>query len=178
MEEVKVILVDENDRETGLMGKTEAHAKGLLHRAVSVFVINSEGNWLLQRRALDKYHSAGLWTNTCCSHPLPGESSEDAAKRRLFEEMGMSCDLIPLFNFTYREILENGLIEHELDYVFLGITDDVPVINDSEVAEFKYFSYPEMEIDIKTNPENYTIWFRKIFKQVIQHIGKQKLTAE
>jgi isopentenyl-diphosphate delta-isomerase len=171
-------LVDENDVETGLMGKTEAHEKGLLHRAVSVCIVNSEGEWLLQRRALNKYHSAGLWTNTCCSHPLPGESSVDAAKRRLFEEMGLTCDLVPLFNFTYREILENGLIEHELDYVFLGIADDIPVINDLEVAEFKYFNYREMEIDIKTNPENYTIWFRKIFKQVNQHIGKQKLTAE
>jgi len=178
MEEVKVILVDENDVETGLMGKTEAHEKGLLHRAVSVFIVNSEGEWLLQRRALNKYHSAGLWTNTCCSHPLPGESTVDAAKRRLFEEMGLTCDLVPLFNFTYRELLENGLIEHELDYVFLGIADDIPVINDLEVAEFKYFNYREMEIDIKTNPENYTIWFRKIFKQVNQHIGKQKLTTE
>ena len=178
MEEVKVILVDENDVETGLMGKTEAHEKGLLHRAVSVFIVNSDGEWLLQCRALNKYHSAGLWTNTCCSHPLPGESSVDAAKRRLFEEMGLTCDLVPLFNFTYREILENGLIEHELDYVFLGIADDIPVINDLEVAEFKYFNYLEMEIDIKTNPENYTIWFRKIFKQVNEHIGKQKLTAE
>jgi isopentenyl-diphosphate delta-isomerase len=178
MEEVKVILVDENDKETGLMGKTEAHEKGLLHRAVSVFIINSDGDWLLQRRALDKYHSAGLWTNTCCSHPLPGESAEDAAKRRLFEEMGMECDLAPLFNFTYREILENGLIEHELDYVFLGNADDIPVINHSEVAEFKYFNYREMDNDIKTNPENYTIWFRKIFKQVNQHIGNQKLTAQ
>ena len=112
-------MVDENDVETGLIGKTEAHEKGLLHRAVSVFIINSEGEWLLQRRASEKYHSAGLWTNTCCSHPLPGESTENAAKRRLSEEMGMECDLIPLFNFTYREILENGLIEHELDYVFL-----------------------------------------------------------
>jgi isopentenyl-diphosphate delta-isomerase len=178
MEEVKVILVDENDVETGLMGKTEAHEKGLLHRAVSVFIVNSDGEWLLQCRALNKYHSAGLWTNTCCSHPLPGESTVDAAKRRLFEEMGIKCDLVPLFNFTYREILENGLIEHELDYVFLGIADDIPVINDLEVAEFKYFNYREMEIDIKTNPENYTIWFRKIFKQVNQHIGEQKLTAE
>jgi isopentenyl-diphosphate delta-isomerase len=178
MEEVKVILVDENDIETGLMGKTEAHEKGMLHRAVSVFIVNTEGNWLLQRRALGKYHSAGLWTNTCCSHPLPGETTENAAKRRLFEEMGMECDLTPLFNFTYREILENGLIEHELDYVFLGITDELPVINYLEVAEFKYFNYWEMEIDIKTNPENYTIWFRKIFKQVNQHIGEQKLTVE
>jgi len=178
MEEVKVILVDENDVETGLMGKTEAHEKGLLHRAVSVFIVNSDGEWLLQRRALNKYHSAGLWTNTCCSHPLPGESTVDAAKRRLFEEMGLTCDLVPLFNFTYREILENGLIEHELDYVFLGVSDVMPVLNISEVSEFKYFNYREMEIDIKTNPENYTIWFRKIFKQVNQHIGEQKLTAE
>lgn len=175
MEEVKVVLVDENDEETGLMCKTEAHEKGLLHRAVSVFIINPAGDWLLQRRALDKYHSAGLWTNTCCSHPLPGESTENAAKRRLFEEMGITCDLAPLFNFTYREILENGLIEHELDYVFLGIADDIPVINDSEVADFKYFNYREMKIDIKTNPENYTIWFRKIFKQVNQHIREQKM---
>lgn len=178
MEEIKVILVDENDVETGLMGKTEAHEKGLLHRAVSVFIINSEGEWLLQRRAFDKYHSAGLWTNTCCSHPLPGESNEDAAKRRLFEEMGMKCDLIPLFNFTYREILENGLIEHELDYVFLGITNELPVVNDLEVAEFKYFTYKELENDIQLNPENYTIWFRKIFKEVNTHIGIQNLTAE
>lgn len=178
MEEVKVILVDENDRETGLMGKTEAHEKGLLHRAVSVFIINSEGDWLLQRRAHDKYHSPGLWTNTCCSHPLPVETTENAAKRRLSEEMGITCDLIPLFNFTYREILENGLIEHELDYVFLGLTDVLPVINDSEVAEFKYLNYQELENDIRTNPENYTIWFRKILNQVNQHIGELKLTAE
>ena len=178
MEEVKVILVDGNDKETGLMCKTEAHENGLLHRAVSVFIINSAGDWLLQRRALDKYHSAGLWTNTCCSHPLPGETTENAAKRRLFEEMGMTCDLIPLFNFTYREKLENGLIEHELDYVFLGVSDDIPVINDSEVSDFNYLGFQELENDIKTNPESYTIWFWKIFKEVNQHIGKQKLTAE
>ncbi len=178
MEEVKVILVDENDKETGLMGKTEAHKKGLLHRAVSVFIINSEGKWLLQRRAMDKYHSAGLLTNTCCSHPLPGETTENAAKRRLSEEMGMECDLVPLFNFTYSEVLENDLIEHELDYVFLGITDDIPVINDSEVSDFNYLGFQELENDIKTNPENYTVWFRKIFKQVNQHIGKQKVTTE
>jgi isopentenyl-diphosphate delta-isomerase len=178
MEEVKVILVDENDVETGLISKTEAHEKGLLHRAVSVFIINSEGEWLLQRRAPEKYHSAGLWTNTCCSHPLPGESTENAAKRRLWEEMGMECDLILLFNFSYREILENGLIEHELDYVFLGVSDQMPVLNISEVSEYKYLNYLELDNDIKTNPENYTIWFRKIVQQVNTHIGKYKLTTQ
>lgn len=178
MEEIKVILVDENDKETGLMCKTEAHEKGLLHRAVSVFIINAEGDWLLQRRAFDKYHSAGLWTNTCCSHPLPGETTEAAAKRRLIEEMGMECELFPLFNFTYREILENGLIEHELDYVFLGITNEQPVVNDSEVAEYKYFNYHELKNDINVNPEKYTVWFRKIFKEVNQHINRQKFTVE
>jgi isopentenyl-diphosphate delta-isomerase len=174
MEEIKVILVDENDTETGVMCKTEAHEKGLLHRAVSVFIINTGGDWLLQLRAFDKYHSAGLWTNTCCSHPLPGETNKDAAKRRLIEEMGLKCELYPLFRFTYREILENGLIEHELDYVFLGIADDVPVINDLEVAEYKYFNYEELKNDINKNPKNYTIWFRKIYETVNQHINKRK----
>jgi isopentenyl-diphosphate delta-isomerase len=172
MEEIKVILVDENDTETGLMSKTEAHEKGLLHRAVSVFITNSDGDWLLQRRALDKYHSAGLWTNTCCSHPLPGETNEDAVKRRLIEEMGLECELNQLFTFTYREILENGLIEHELDYVFLGISNQLPVINDLEVAEYKYFSYQELKNDINKNPENYTVWFRKIYNEVNQYINK------
>jgi isopentenyl-diphosphate Delta-isomerase len=172
MEEIKVILVDENDTETGLMSKTEAHEKGLLHRAVSVFITNSDGDWLLQRRALNKYHSAGLWTNTCCSHPLPGETNEDAVKRRLIEEMGLECELNQLFRFTYREILENGLIEHELDYVFLGISNLLPVINDSEVAEYKYFNYQELKNDINKNPENYTVWFRKIYNEVHQYINK------
>jgi isopentenyl-diphosphate Delta-isomerase len=172
MEEIKVILVDENDTETGLMSKTEAHEKGLLHRAVSVFITNSDGDWLLQRRALNKYHSAGLWTNTCCSHPLPGETNEDAVKRRLIEEMGLECELNQLFRFTYREILENGLIEHELDYVFLGISNLLPVINDSEVAEYKYFNYQELKNDINKNPENYTVWFRKIYNEVNQYINK------
>ena len=139
MEEVKVIQVDENDSETGLMYKTEAHEKGILHRAVSVFIINGAGDWLLQRRAFHKYHSAGLWTNACCSHPLPGELNIDAATRRLMEEMGLKCELNELFSFTYREIFENGLIEHEFDHVFLGVSNQLPAINDLEVIEYKYF---------------------------------------
>jgi isopentenyl-diphosphate delta-isomerase len=170
MKEVKVILVNENDNETGLMYKSEAHEKGLLHRAISVFVINSKGDWLLQRRALHKYHSAGLWTNTCCSHPLPGESNIDAAHRRLLEEMGLQCELNELFSFTYREIFENELIEHEFDHVFLGLSNQLPVINDLEVVEYKYFNYQELQKDINENPENYTSWFRKIYKDVNQYI--------
>ena len=170
MEEVKVILVDENDNEIGLMPKAEAHEKGILHRAVSVFVINEAGDWLLQRRAINKYHSAGLWTNTCCSHPLPGESNTDAANRRLMEEMGLQCELIELFNFTYFENFENGLTEHELDHVFLGVCNQLPVINQSEVAEYKYFNYQELHKDIIENPENYTVWFRKIYEQVNRQI--------
>ena len=171
MEEVKVILVDENDNETGLMHKTEAHGKGVLHRAVSVFIINSTGEWLLQRRAFHKYHSAGLWTNACCSHPLPGESNIDAATRRLMEEMGLRCDLNELFSFTYREVFENGLIEHEFDHVFLGVCNQLPVINDLEVVEYKYFNYKKLEKDINKNPENFTVWFRKIYKKVNQNFN-------
>lgn len=170
MKEVKVILVDENDNKIGLMHKTEAHQKGALHRAVSVFVINIQGEWLLQQRAPGKYHSAGLWTNTCCSHPLPGESNIDAASRRLTEEMGIECELNQLFNFTYREIFENGLIENEFDHVFLGFCNQIPVINDTEVLDYKYINYNVLKKDILENPENYTVWFLKIYERVNQHI--------
>jgi len=170
MEEIKVILVDENDTEKGLMNKTEAHLKGFLHRAVSVFVINEAGDWLLQRRALNKYHSAGLWTNTCCSHPLPGESNTHAANRRLMEEMGLQCELIELFNFTYHENFENGLTEHELDHVFLGVCNQLPEINTDEVIEYKYSDYNSVKNDILQNPENHTVWFRKIYEVVNRHI--------
>jgi isopentenyl-diphosphate delta-isomerase len=170
MEEIKVILVDENDNEIGLMPKTEAHQKGVLHRAVSVFVINETGDWLLQRRALNKYHSAGLWTNTCCSHPLPGESNIDAATRRLKEEMGLQCELIELFSFTYRENFENGLIEHEFDHVFLGVCNQLPVINSDEVIEYQYSAYNSVKTNIHQNPENYTVWFRKIYERVNREI--------
>lgn len=116
----QVILVNELDQETGLMEKMEAHEKGLLHRAFSVFIMNDQGDMLLQQRALDKYHSGGLWTNACCSHPLPGEAVEAAAHRRLSEEMGFDCPLRELFQFTYRTEFDNGLIEHEYDHVWTG----------------------------------------------------------
>jgi isopentenyl-diphosphate delta-isomerase len=164
--EENVILVDDNDNEIGLMAKTEAHKKGLLHRAISVFIFNSDGEWLLQRRALTKYHSGGLWTNTCCTHPLPKESNIDVASRRLKEEMGMHSALKELFSFTYKEALDNELTEHELDHVFIGTTDLTPNISSDEVAEYKYISYDDLIHDIQKNPSNYTVWFKKIIERV------------
>ncbi|HAM11710.1 MAG: isopentenyl-diphosphate delta-isomerase [Bacteroidetes bacterium GWE2_41_25] len=171
-EEIKVILVDENDIQTGMAGKLEAHEQGLLHRAVSVFIVNSRGDWILQRRALDKYHSNGLWTNTCCTHPQKGESVFDAAKRRLMEEMGIRCNVTWLFSFIYKEKFDNDLTEHELDHVFLGITEEEPVINTTEVEEWKKIPYSDLHNDIVQNPDKYTYWFRAIYEKVNNHIGK------
>ena len=165
-DELKVILVDENDRECGFMEKMEAHRKALLHRAISVFITNPDGEWLLQRRAADKYHSRGLWTNTCCSHPFPGETTLQAARRRLMEEMGLETELVHLFSFIYQDKLDDELTEYELDHVFHGISDDLPVINDKEVMEWKYISFPELKEDIRNYPEKYTVWFKKIFEKV------------
>jgi isopentenyl-diphosphate Delta-isomerase len=173
MKEPSVILVDDSDRQTGVAGKMEAHEKGLLHRAVSVFIVNSKGEWILQRRALDKYHSNGLWTNTCCTHPYPGESSVDAASRRLVEEMGIKCTLTELFTFIYKEKLNNELTEHELDHVFFGISDEKPVINTTEVEEWEAIPYSELHDDIQKNPSDYTYWFKEIYQKVdasIKHL--------
>ncbi|HRX10801.1 MAG TPA: isopentenyl-diphosphate Delta-isomerase [Draconibacterium sp.] len=164
-----VILVDANDNEIGAMQKMEAHRKALLHRAISVFICNLNGEWLLQKRASGKYHSKGLWTNTSCSHPFPGESNSDAANRRLMEEMGLKTDLAEIFSFTYKEPLDNELTEHEFDHVFFGITDDKPIINPDEVEDWKYISYNELKADILKNPGNYTVWFLKIFNRVHEY---------
>ena len=165
-DETFVILVNTDDHEIGIMEKMEAHRKALLHRAISVFVFNRKGEWLLQRRAIDKYHSQGLWTNTCCSHPFPGESVKDAAKRRLLEEMGMVCVLDELFTFTYSEKLDEGLTEYEFDHVFFGTSDMSPDVNAEEVMEWKYISFIDLLEDIKLHPLKYTIWFRLIFEKV------------
>ena len=157
---VEVQLVDNQDNPNGSMEKLEAHEKGLLHRALSVLIINTNKEILLQRRALGKYHSPGLWTNTCCSHPYPGENPTEAANRRLKEEMGMVADLEFAFKFQYKCDFDNGLIEHELDHVFIGETDDTPHLNTDEAMAFKWMSIEELETDMKNNADNYTFWFK------------------
>lgn len=155
-----VILVDEQDNEIGVMEKLKAHEQGKLHRAFSVFIFNDNNELLLQQRALNKYHSGGLWTNTCCSHPSPNETIKDAANRRLYEEMGMSCDLKIISNFIYKTDFENGLIEHELDYILIGNSNANPQINKTEVETFKWLPISEIQNDIILNPNQYTIWFK------------------
>lgn len=165
-EKTYVILIDNHDNETGIVEKLEAHKKALLHRAISVFIMNSKGEWILQRRAKNKYHSNGLWTNTCCSHPYPGETCPDAANRRLFEEMGLRCELKEVFSFIYKEPLDNELTEHELDHVFIGITDELPEINTDEVMEWRAVPYHDLENELKENPSHFTAWFNQIHHRV------------
>ena len=172
MKEEQVILVDKYDNQIGVLGKMEAHQKALLHRAISIFIVNSNGEWLLQRRAKDKYHSHSLWSNTCCTHPYPDESIIEAANRRLMEEMGMECELKKIFHFTYSEPLDNGLSEYEFDHVFWGICDSLPVINENEVMDFKYMNFNNLKSDIEKNPENYTVWFKKLVDKVQNHLQK------
>ncbi|WP_316737312.1 isopentenyl-diphosphate Delta-isomerase [Pedobacter aquatilis] len=168
----QVILVDTNDNPIRQMEKMEAHEKGILHRAFSIFIFNSKNELLLQQRAKDKYHSSGLWTNTCCSHQRWGESNIDAANRRLKEEMGMECDLRYGFNFIYKSELEDGLIEHELDHVFFGHSDVLPNINKSEVEDYHYLTLDELQNEINTKPEKYTAWLKICLDKVIEAVKK------
>ena len=168
--EENVVLVDENDVEVGIMPKMEAHQKALLHRAISVFIFNEKGEWLLQRRALSKYHSSGLWSNAACTHPRPKETYSEAAERRLHEEMGIQCELTNLFNFIYKERLDNELTEHELDHVFIGYSEDIPNINTEEVCDFKYISFNNLAKDIQEHPDNYTYWFKHVYQNVQNHL--------
>jgi isopentenyl-diphosphate delta-isomerase len=165
MIEEQVILVDKNDNQIGLMPKMEAHEKALLHRAFSVFTFNEKGQLLLQQRASDKYHSPLLWTNTCCSHQRNGETSLEAGKRRLQEEMGFTCDLEEVFSFIYKAPFDNGLTEHELDHVMVGRYNENPIINKDEVESFKWMTLEEVKDDIENNPQIYTEWFKIIFKE-------------
>lgn len=162
----KLVLVDENDHPVGTMEKMEVHEKGLLHRAFSVLIFNDKDELLLQQRAFDKYHCGGLWTNTCCSHPLPEEDVKDAAQRRLQEEMGIVCDLQKSFEFIYRAEFENGLTEHEYDHVFVGVFSGKPVININEVAAWKYVSPDALRKDIADHPDKYTPWFKIILDRI------------
>src|SRR6266436_2514843 len=155
-----VVLVNERDEFIGVEEKIRAHLNGALHRAFSVFVFNSTGDLLLQRRTTTKYHSRGLWSNTCCGHPRPGETIEQASRRRLSEEMGFDSKLERLFDFVYRTKLEDGLIEHEFDHVMVGSFDGMPIPNNNEVAEWKWMNWAALKIDIEKHPERYTFWFR------------------
>ena len=162
----QVILVDHNDNPIGTMEKMETHRQGLLHRAFSIFIFNSKGELLLQQRALDKYHSAGKWTNTCCSHPRPAEQTEEAAHRRLKEEIGLQCELRYGFNFVYKASFTNDLIEYEYDHVFWGVSDILPLPDAKEVASFKYMNLATLATDLINNPDLYTVWFKICFNQI------------
>jgi isopentenyl-diphosphate delta-isomerase len=165
MKNEMVVLVNEQDQQIGLMEKIEAHEKGLLHRAFSVFILNDANELLLQKRALSKYHSPGLWTNTCCSHPKDNENIINAGNRRLKEEMGFQTELKPFLSFVYKAKFENGLTEHEFDHVLIGKYNDEPLINSAEVCDWKWVDLESLSLDIINNSENYTVWFKIIFKK-------------
>lgn len=158
--EEKVVLVDRSDRQIGVAEKLQAHRDGLLHRAFSIFVLNPQGQLLLQKRAIHKYHSGGLWTNTCCSHPRPDEPTDRSVHRRLQEEMGFDCELHEVFSFIYRAKLDRGLTEHEFDRVFVGYSDRKPILNPEEAEDWKWIDLKILQADIKNHPESYTYWLR------------------
>jgi len=170
----EVILVDEHDVSVGAMEKMEAHEKAVLHRAFSVFVFNANGEMLLQQRALTKYHSGGLWTNSCCSHPRPGEETLQAASRRLTEEMGFTTPIHKVFDFIYKADFSNGLTEYEFDHVFVGYYDGKIEPNPDEVSHFQYRSMPEIEWMLKNEPELFTVWFHIAFPKVMDWWIKNK----
>jgi isopentenyl-diphosphate delta-isomerase len=164
----RVVLVNEEDEPLGTAEKIRAHTEGWLHRALSVFVFDEAGRLLLHRRAADKYHSGGLWSNTCCSHPYPDEAPADAARRRLGEEMGFSCALRPAFHFTYRAPVGGNLTEHEYDHVFVGLVDEVTVQpNPAEVTDWAWVAPSTLRDDVAARPERYTVWFRRLLDRAL-----------
>lgn len=162
----EVILVNERDEPTGTMEKMEAHQKGLLHRAFSIFIFNNKGEMLLQQRATGKYHNGGLWTNACCSHPAPGETTIAAANRRLKEEMGFTTPLEKAFEFTYQAAFENGLIEHEFDHVFIGYYEGKIDVNRIEVKDYCYKTIEELSSSLQSHPQKFTAWFKIAFPKL------------
>ena len=160
MTDERVILVDERDRELGAAEKLSAHRAGALHRAFSVFIFDGRGRLLLQRRARGKYHSGGLWSNTACGHPRPGEATDAAARRRLREEMGLDCELRPAFEFVYRAELGGGLVEHEYDHVFAGASEEEPAPDPSEVEDWRWVSMEELRRGLREEPHRYSYWLK------------------
>jgi isopentenyl-diphosphate delta-isomerase len=165
-QEIRIPLVDAQDNIIGHAEKLEVHIKGWLHRAFSILVFNKKGEILIHQRALEKYHSPGLWTNTCCGHPNENESMESAVHRRLQEEMGFDCKLSERFVFHYEAYFDNGLTENEIDHVFFGEFEGGFVVNPEEVADFKWISVEAVKSEILTNPENYTVWFKEIMNRI------------
>ena len=170
--EEQVILVNEHDTPIGLMGKLEAHQKALLHRAFSVFILNDKGEIMLQQRATSKYHSPNLWTNTCCSHPRQGETTIEAGKRRLQEEMGFVTELTDILSFIYKAPFDNGLTEHELDHILIGYYNAPPTINPEEVADWRWELPEKIKEDIAKHPHRYTEWFKIIFDKFLHQVLK------
>ncbi len=175
MTEEQVILVNENDEQIGLMPKLEAHEKAVLHRAFSVFILNSNNEIMLQQRAHHKYHSPLLWTNTCCSHQRAGESNIQAGTRRLQEEMGFTASIKELFHFIYKAPFDNGLTEHELDHVMIGYYNGEPKINLDEVESWKWMSIDAVKKEMEQKPEMYTVWFKIIFDEFYHFIEDHKI---
>jgi isopentenyl-diphosphate delta-isomerase len=175
MIEENVILVNKEDEQIGLMPKIEAHEKALLHRAFSVFVLNSKNEIMLQQRAHHKYHSPLLWTNTCCSHQREGETNIQAGSRRLFEEMGFKTDLKELFHFIYKAPFDNGLTEHEFDHVMIGYYDEKPELNPEEAEAWKWMNIEAVKSDMLLHPEIYTVWFKIIFDKFYHFLEDHKV---
>jgi isopentenyl-diphosphate delta-isomerase len=170
MERNKVVLVDEKDQVLGEMDKMEAHEKGILHRAFSIFIFNSKGQMLIHQRANEKYHGGGLWTNACCSHPQWDEDIKESAEQRLQFEMGLQCDLKKVFAFVYHTPVENDLIEHEYDHVLVGYTNQQPIPNPIEVQAYRWIDKLELLQKIKYQPDDFTYWFRMALPQIIRQI--------
>ena len=166
MQQTEVVLVDEQDQPVGSMEKMQAHVEGKLHRAFSVFIFNSRGEMLLQQRAAEKYHSGGLWTNACCSHPYPGEETAEAAKRRLKEELGFEASLVKVFDFVYKAGFANGLTEHEFDHVFTGLYEGQIDFNPEEVMDIAYRDMEQIRQSLSTDPQQYTAWFQLAFPRI------------
>jgi isopentenyl-diphosphate Delta-isomerase len=169
----EVILVNESDEQIGTMEKMEAHQKAVLHRAFSIFIFNSKGEMLLQQRAAKKYHSGGLWTNACCSHPKPGEETSEAAKRRLYEEMGFTTSLQKAFQFIYKAPFDNGLTEYEYDHVFTGTYEGVIKPDGEEVSDYCFKTIETIEQSLQSHPHKYTAWFHIAFPQLIKWMDKK-----
>ncbi|WP_037494519.1 isopentenyl-diphosphate Delta-isomerase [Sphingobacterium deserti] len=171
MERDKVILVNESDVALGQMAKMEAHRRGCLHRAFSIFILNANGEMLIHQRASNKYHGGGLWTNACCSHPQPGDDLKESALERLQYEMGIHCELEKVFSFVYKGEVENGLIEHEFDHVFRGTFDGIPHFNTVEVADYQWIDINELLQWVANSPDTFTIWFRQALPLLLDEIA-------